>query len=403
MAQVAYSGLDVGTTLAASDKLAWLDISDLTQSANGSVLAITITNFFATVPVPVVVTSTTANQWSVRYSGTQYMTVDVSSAGLVRFSATGTTPVFSFGGAADAAQLVRIVGGFTGAKIGLRVAPSLVPPINTTAECFYASGDYTLAGGTSAWLSTARFDGFTHAGAATTVTTAATVYITTPPTAGTNNYSLWVETGSSLLAQTIVKSAEALAFAVGPNGLTTPLFQVDASTASAVAGVKLTGAATGGTVALAVIDSGSNASLSLAAKGTGTISLLSMTTASIAGNTPLVADTTGGTSVYLQLKNTGGSAYVGSTNNQLKLYYAGAATLGATLDSSGLVLNTLPLSGLTTLAGTGAVSGFTTGTFSSFLDAASYKVGGTAGASGTGTVISAITVVNGIVTAITVA
>ena len=79
-----------------------------------------------------------------------------------------------------------------------------------------------------------------------------------------------------------------------------------------------------------------------------------------AGNTPILAETSGGTDVYLQLKNTGGSAYIGSSSNALKMYYAGAATLGATLDSSGLVLNSLPVSGITTLAGTGAVSGFTT-------------------------------------------
>ena len=85
-----------------------------------------------------------------------------------------------------------------------------------------------------------------------------------------------------------------------------------------------------------------------------------------AGNTPILAETSGGTDVYLQLKNTGGSAYIGSSSNALKMYYAGAATLGATLDSSGLVLNSLPVSGITTLAGTGAISGFTTIAMSSY-------------------------------------
>lgn len=49
----------------------------------------------------------------------------------------------------------------------------------------------------------------------------------------------------------------------------TPAFQVDASTASQVAGLKVTGAATGGTVALAAIDSGTDTSLSINGKGAG--------------------------------------------------------------------------------------------------------------------------------------
>lgn len=55
--------------------------------------------------------------------------------------------------------------------------------------------------------------------------------------------------------------------------LATPAFQVDASTASQVTGLKVTGAATGGTVAVAVIQASGNANLSLDAKGSGTITL----------------------------------------------------------------------------------------------------------------------------------
>jgi hypothetical protein len=55
------------------------------------------------------------------------------------------------------------------------------------------------------------------------------------------------------------------------SALTNPVFAVDASTGSQIAGLTLAGAVTGGTVALTVTDSGSNASLSIAAKGTGVI------------------------------------------------------------------------------------------------------------------------------------
>ena len=79
--------------------------------------------------------------------------------------------------------------------------------------------------------------------------------------------------GSSLTALGTITSSSAQAFAVGLNGLTNPAFDVDASTALQVAGLKVKGAVTGGTVALSVIDSGSNASLTLDAKGTGTVGI----------------------------------------------------------------------------------------------------------------------------------
>ena len=72
-------------------------------------------------------------------------------------------------------------------------------------------------------------------------------------------------------------SSSATALAVGLNGTTTPAFAVDSSTALQSAGLKVTGAATGGTVAVVVIDSGllpgQNASLTINAKGSGTIGL----------------------------------------------------------------------------------------------------------------------------------
>lgn len=82
------------------------------------------------------------------------------------------------------------------------------------------------------------------------------------------------------LAHTIT-SASATSLAVGPNGTTTPIFAIDSSTASAVAGLLLTGAVTGGTVALVVTDSGSNASFTLNAKGTGTIGIGSVSTGAV--------------------------------------------------------------------------------------------------------------------------
>ncbi len=96
---------------------------------------------------------------------------------------------------------------------------------------------------------------------------------TTTPLAGT-----FTTLGSG--AHTIT-SASAAALTVGPNGATNPAFTVDASTASQAAGLKVTGAATGGTVAVAATDSGSNTSLTLSAKGTGTIGIGSASTGAV--------------------------------------------------------------------------------------------------------------------------
>jgi len=53
----------------------------------------------------------------------------------------------------------------------------------------------------------------------------------------------------------------------------TPAFQVDSSTATQVAGIKITGAVTGGTPTISAIDSGAAANIDIEAKGTGNIIL----------------------------------------------------------------------------------------------------------------------------------
>lgn len=79
--------------------------------------------------------------------------------------------------------------------------------------------------------------------------------------------------GQTVAALGVITSASATALAVGRLGATTPAFVVDSSTASQVAGLKVTGAITGGVVAIAAIDSGADASLSIAAKGVGVLGL----------------------------------------------------------------------------------------------------------------------------------
>jgi hypothetical protein len=70
-----------------------------------------------------------------------------------------------------------------------------------------------------------------------------------------------------------IASTSANSLTVGANGQTNPVLQIDSSTASQAAGLKVTGATAAGTVALTAISSGSDASISITPKGTGTLTL----------------------------------------------------------------------------------------------------------------------------------
>lgn len=121
---------------------------------------------------------------------------------------------------------------------------------------------------------------------------------------------------------TSIKSTSAQALVVGANGATTPAFTVDASTASQVTGLSVVGAATGGTVAVAVTQAAGNANLSIDAKGSGTITLNGTAT----GNIALSRAATG-----ISLGLTGAA----STKNATAV----PATAGAVAAGAPLVLN----------------------------------------------------------------
>lgn len=70
-----------------------------------------------------------------------------------------------------------------------------------------------------------------------------------------------------------ITSNSANSLAVGPNGTTNPVFQVDSSTVSAATGVKITGAAAGTAPTIAAISSGANEDIAIASKGTGSVKL----------------------------------------------------------------------------------------------------------------------------------
>jgi hypothetical protein len=141
----------------------------------------------------------------------------------------------------------------------------------------------------------------------------------------------------------VVTSASAAALAVGLTGATNPAFAVDASTALQVAGLKVTGAVTGGTVAVQVMDSGAAANLSLNAKGTGTIAIGSASTGrvtitpvtTITGALTIASTLTGGATSDIAI-NTNKFTVAASSGNTV---IAGTLTLSAALTYGGVTLS----------------------------------------------------------------
>jgi hypothetical protein len=115
---------------------------------------------------------------------------------------------------------------------------------------------------------------------------------------------LAVNGATTLSGLTTVASALSNALAVGPNGTTNPAFQVDASTVSQAAGVKITGAATGQTVTIAAIDSGPNASITISAKGTGVVNIGSATNSDVQIATALLLGVSTLTNGQIVFENT---------------------------------------------------------------------------------------------------
>lgn len=87
---------------------------------------------------------------------------------------------------------------------------------------------------------------------------------------GSNNVSGMATLATGAIT---ITSPSATSLTIGPNGVTTPILQIDSSTASAVVGIKITGGASGGGTAIAVQGGGTNESLTIATKGAGALNL----------------------------------------------------------------------------------------------------------------------------------
>ncbi len=79
--------------------------------------------------------------------------------------------------------------------------------------------------------------------------------------------------GQTVVALGTITSNSAQAFAVGRNGATNPVFNVDDSTSSAATGITVKGAAAAAGVAITTISSGTNENMTIDAKGSGTLTL----------------------------------------------------------------------------------------------------------------------------------
>lgn len=120
---------------------------------------------------------------------------------------------------------------------------------------------------------------------------------TRPGVSGTIKNAFATAFSISAVGAVAVSTTGATAMAVGPSGATNPVFTIDASTASQAAGVKITGGASGGTAAIAVIDTGTNTNLTIDGKGSGTITLAGTSTGSVKMGAATVVTSAGATAL----------------------------------------------------------------------------------------------------------
>jgi hypothetical protein len=149
-----------------------------------------------------------------------------------------------------------------------------------------------------------------------------------------------VDTNNGITTTLItITSTSASALAVGRQGATNPVLQVDASTATVATGLKVKGAAAGGGLALSVITSGTNENVTFDAAGSGTITIAGTSTGAITltrATTLSAALTYGG--VTLSNSVTGTGSMVLSTGASLVTPAIGVAT-GTSLALNGCTLS----------------------------------------------------------------
>lgn len=156
-----------------------------------------------------------------------------------------------------------------------------------------------------------------------------------------------------------ITAAGTQALAVGANGATNPVLNVNTNTASVATGINITGAATGTAVAIAAIGSATDEHLTINAKGAGTIKIGAISTGLItlgaptllkqsimasSGNTTITAATSGSVRLFDSASTT---AYTLPTPS-VGLYYD---FLWTALETGGQAHSITTDAGTTLLAG----------------------------------------------------
>jgi len=120
----------------------------------------------------------------------------LSATGNLTVSGTGPHAI---GGATNLNRQFLVTGAFTASSnaYGLAVTSSLTPSVGSEAFLLSTEGTLNKAGsGTHANFGSAIFYPPTIVAGAATITNASTLKITGAPSAGTNNYAMWVESGA---------------------------------------------------------------------------------------------------------------------------------------------------------------------------------------------------------------
>lgn len=184
-------------------------------------------------------------------------------------------------------------------------------------------------------------------------TTATSMVLTTPSLGAANATTLAIggaALGGNLLAVNggvlsgsisaigiiTAQTSNASAFAVGPNGATSPAFNVDTSTASSTTGLNVKSNASGGRISLSALSSGTNEIIEFDAKGSGGIVIGSHSS----GGVNLAA--AGGGVVIAGCTLPGAAALCAAGNITTTTGFVGSTLLGGVATNSPLTVQTTP-------------------------------------------------------------
>ena len=287
---------------------------------------------------------------AVNSSGTnEGLFVDAKGSGTIRLGATSTgavefsrnaVPTSSDGAALGTTSLMWSDAFFaSGAVLNFNNGDVTITHSANALAFAGASSGYTFDAAVSLGTSAAFTAGTIELGHASDTTLArvsaglisvegdTVALLTATQTMSNKTLTAPTHTGTTTTANITASSNSANALAVGPNGTTNPVLQIDGSTASAATGLKVTGAAAASGLAIAVISSGTNENLTVDAKGSGTITVGGTSTGAITltrATTMSAALTYGGTTLTNAVTGTG--SMVLSTSPSLTTPTLGVAT-----------------------------------------------------------------------------